>query len=263
MRMTSSFFANLAILVIVLMFVSWVSHYLVQKVISKSRLDKFYSASSVMLQVLGSIAGVMQAFVVVSFWNDYQDAANSTHQEVENLTVTYRNITLLKDSDTKNILLQSYVTYLNSVVMDEIPGHSHGQGSDTRTQLAIDNFWNALQKLAQEINTDSQRIVLQAIIMDANAAAKLRQHRVNGINSSDANLLWVVLIVSALLVMIVMGTLNIGQKEAIYYLLSFALACIFSLMITVSYDYSTPYEGTITVSNHAYISLIHSLPRIP
>lgn len=261
--MTSLFIANFAALVIGLMFVAWISHFLVQKIISKTRLDKFYAASSVMFQVLGSIAGVMQAFVVVSFWNDYQDTANATHQEVENLTVTYRNITLLTDSATKAELLAKYIMYVRSVVKEEIPGHSQGSGANRVTQQSMDAFWDTLQKLAPEINTQSQQIVFQAIISDANAAAKLRQHRVNGLDSSDADLLWIVLIASSLLVMIIMGTLNIGQKEGLYYLLSFSLACIFSLMITVSYDYSRPYQGSITISNRAYLSLIESLATVP
>jgi hypothetical protein len=261
--MTSIFIANFAALVIGLMFVAWISHYLVQKVISKTRLDKFYSASSVMFQVLGSIAGVMQAFVVVSFWNDYQDTANSTHQEVENLTVTYRNITLLADGVAKEDLLTKYIIYVRSVVKEELPGHSQGSGANPSTQQSMNAFWDALQKLAPEINTQSQQVIFQAIIADANAAAKLRQHRINGLNSSDADLLWIVLIASSLLVMVIMGTLNIGQKEGLYYLLSFSLACIFSLMITVSYDYSRPYQGTIILSNSAYLALIESLTKVP
>ncbi len=252
---TSSLYINLTCLVVALMLVTWLSHFMIHRLIKSDRLEKFYIVSSVMFQVLGSIAGIMQAFVVVSFWNSYQDAVNSAHQEVENLTVTYRNITLLDDSPAKKALLIVYSEYVESIIRDEIPGHGQGHSANRITQKAIDNVWASLKKITPEINTHSQQAIFQAILADANSAAKLRQHRVNGINSADSNLLWVVLIASALLVMLMMGAMNIGQREGIYYLLSFSLAFIFALMITVSLDYASPYEGSITISDGAYGAL--------
>lgn len=250
--LTHSLFINIALLTAALTFVGWLSHYLAHRVISLSALERHYGVSAVMFQVLGSIAGIMQAFVVVGFWNSYQDTVNSAHQEVENLTVTYRNLVMLPDSPSRGEVIDRYSKYVVSILEHELPGHGRGQGANRLTQTSMDEFWESLGKLANEIKLPGQQSVFQAVVSDANAAAKLRQHRVNGINSTDSDLLWVVLIASSLIVMVIMGCVNIGQRDTLYYLLTLALAFMFSLMIAVANDYSTPYQGSITISDKAY-----------
>jgi len=256
MFLTQSLFINIAILTAGLTLVGWLSHYAAHRLISLSALERRYGVSSVMFQVLGSIAGIMQAFVVVGFWNSYQDTVNSAHQEVENLTVTYRNLVMLPETPSQQKVIEDYKQYVVSILADELPGHGRGAGANTVTQAAMDQFWESLRQLAAEIQTPGQAAVFGVILTDANAAAKLRQHRVNGINSADSNLLWVVLIASSLLVMAAMGTVNIGERESLYYVLTLSLAFMFSMMIAVANDYSTPYEGTITISDNAYGVLV-------
>ena len=256
MFLTQSLFFNIIILNAGLALVGWLSHYAAHRFISLSALERHYSVSAVMFQVLGSIAGIMQAFVVVGFWNSYQDTVNSAHQEVENLTVTYRNLVLLPESPTRTEVIDRYKQYVVSILADELPGHGRGKGPNTTTQTTMDQFWESLRDLATIIASPGEQALFQVILTDANAAAKLRQHRVNGINSADSNLLWVVLIASSLLVMVAMGTVNIGRREKLYYLLTLSLAFMFSMMIAVANDYSTPYEGTITISDNAYGVLV-------
>lgn len=250
-----SFFLNVVILLLGLMCVTWISHWLVDRLIDKETLQKFYSTSSVIFQVLGSIAGILQAFVVVSFWNDFQDVSNSAHQEVENITVTYRNITLLQDSPEKTVLMMRFKDYVASMVKDEVTGHANGEIVNVTTQNRQNEFWTALQKLAPTIRTPGDQVIFQSIVADANAAAKLRQHRLIGLVSSGATLLWVVLIGSSLLVMAIMGILSTGQKGRVYFLQCFGLAFIFAMMISISLDYSMPYEGTMTISRNIYDEL--------
>lgn len=257
MFLTQSLFINIAILTAGLTLVGWVSHYAAHRLISLSALERRYGVSAVMFQVLGSIAGIMQAFVVVGFWNSYQDTVNSAHQEVENLTVTYRNLEMLPDSPLKKKVIGHYKQYVVSILADELPGHGRGEGVNTTTQAAMDQFWGSLREVAVEIQSPGQASVFGVILTDANAAAKLRQHRVNGINSADSSLLWVVLIASSLLVMATMGTVNIGERESLYYVLTLSLAFMFSMMIAIANDYSTPYEGTITISDNAYGVLVN------
>ena len=57
--------------------------------------------------------------------------------------------------------------------------------------------------------------------------------------------------------------LSMGQKGRLYYLQSFALAFIFSLMIAVSLDYSKPYEGTTTISKDIYDALLVRARNLP
>ena len=256
MFLTQSLFINIAILTAGLTLVGWLSHYAAHRLISLSALERRYGVSSVMFQVLGSIAGIMQAFVVVGFWNSYQDTVNSAHQEVENLTVTYRNLALLPDTPSKQEVITRYKRYVVSILADELPGHGRGAGSNAQTQEAMDQFWESLRDIGAEIQSPGQASLFGVILTDANAAAKLRQHRVNGINSADSNLLWIVLIASSLLVMAAMGTVNIGERESLYYVLTLSLAFMFSMMIAVANDYSTPYEGTITISDNAYGILV-------
>jgi hypothetical protein len=256
MFLTQSLFLNVILLTAGLTLVGCLSHYAAHRLISLSALERRYGVSSVMFQVLGSIAGIMQAFVVVGFWNSYQDTVNSAHQEVENLTVTYRNLLILPETPSKEELITRYKEYVVSILSHELPGHGRGVGSDKRTQDAMDQLWIALRQLAKEIQSPGQAEVFGVILTDANAAAKLRQHRVNGINSADSSLLWIVLIASSLLVMAVMGTVNIGKRETIYYVLTLSLAFMFSMMIAVANDYSTPYQGAITISDHAYGILV-------
>jgi len=262
MFLTESLFINIAILTAGLTLVGWLSHYAAHRLISLSALERRYGVSSVMFQVLGSIAGIMQAFVVVGFWNSYQDTVNSAHQEVENLTVTYRNLVMLPETPSQKKVIEHYKQYVVSILADELPGHGRGEGANMTTQAAMDQFWESLRQLAAEVQSPGQASVFGVILTDANAAAKLRQHRVNGINSADSNLLWVVLIASSLLVMAAMGTVNIGQRESLYYLLTLSLAFMFSMMIAVANDYSTPYEGTITISDNAYGVLVNDFAMV-
>ena len=263
MFLTHSLLLNVILLTIGLTLVGCLSHYAVHRLISLPALERRSGVSSVMFQVLGSIAGIMQAFVVVGFWNSYQDKVNSAHQEVENLTVTYRNLVILPETPSKQELITRYKEYVVSILAHELPGHGRGLGSDKRTQDAMDHLWVALRQLAKEIQSPGQAEVFGVILTDANAAAKLRQHRVNGINSADSSLLWIVLIASSLLVMAVMGTVNIGQRERLYYVLTLSLAFMFSMMIAVANDYSTPYEGTITISDKAYGILVKYFAMTP
>lgn len=257
-----SVYLNIVLLACGLMLVTWVSHQLVERLIDKEVLQKFYSTSSVIFQVLGSIAGIMQAFVVVSFWNDFQDVSNSAHQEVETISVTYRNISLLNDSPQKVVLMNDFKNYVFSLIKDEVAGHEKGHIINTKTQGFQNAFWDSLQKLAPTIRTPGEQAIFQSLIQDANASAKLRQHRLNGLSASDASLLWVVLITSAFIVMSVMGTLSVGQKGRIYYLQCFAMASIFSLMIAVSLDYSKPYEGTATISKSIYDAILKQVVNL-
>ena len=256
MFLTQSLFINIAILTAVLTLVGWLSHYAAHRLITLSALERRYGVSSVMFQVLGSIAGIMQAFVVVGFWNSYQDTVNSAHQEVENLTVTYRNLAMLPETPVRKEVIDHYKQYVVSILADELPGHGRGAGANTTTQAAMDQFWESLRKLAAEIQSPGQAAVFGVILTDAHSAAKLRQHRVNGINSADSNLLWIVLIASSLLVMTTMGTVNIGERDPLYYVLTLSMAFMFSMMIAIANDYSTPYEGTITISDNAYGILV-------
>lgn len=256
MILSHNLFVNVIILTTGLALVAGVSHFAVHRLVSLPALERRYGVSSVMFQVLGSIAGIMQAFVVVGFWNSYQDTVNSAHQEVENLTVTYRNLVLMPETPSREETIVRFKEYVVSILADELPGHGIGAGSNKSTQIAMDNFWSALHKLAPEIQTPGQHAVYQVVLADANTAAKLRQHRVNGINSADSDLLWVVLIASSLLVMVATGTVNIGQRESLYYVLTLSLAFMFSLMIAVAADYSSPYQGAITISDNAYGVLV-------
>ena len=188
MFLTQSLFFNIIILTAGLALVGWLSHYAAHRFISLSALERHYSVSAVMFQVLGSIAGIMQAFVVVGFWNSYQDTVNSAHQEVENLTVTYRNLVLLPESPTRTEVIDRYKQYVVSILADELPGHGRGKGPNTTTQTTMDQFWESLRDLATIIASPGEQALFQVILTDANAAAKLRQHRVNGINSADSNL---------------------------------------------------------------------------
>lgn len=256
MLLTDSVYLNIVILTAGLLFVTWISHSLVERFIDPKALQKFYSTSSVIFQVVGSIAGIMQAFVVVSFWNDFQDVSNSAHQEVENITVTYRNISLLQDSQEKEKLLTDFKAYVVSVIKDEVTGHADGKTLNAKTQRYQNTYWDSLKKLSPKIQSPSDQVIYQSILTDSNAAAKLRQHRMNSVASSEAGLLWVVLIASALIVMLVMGTLSVGQKGRVYFFLCSVMAFIFSLMIAVSMDYSRPYEGTATISKSIYEELL-------
>jgi hypothetical protein len=260
---TNSVYLNIFFLTLSLMFVTWLTHKMVEHIITKETLQKFYATSSVIFQVLGSVAGIMQAFVVVSFWNDFQDATNSAHHEVENVTVTYRNISLLTDSPQKAVVMTSFKNYVVSLVTEEVTGHAKGLGLNDSTQRYQEDLWQSLKQLAPAIQSLGDQAIYQALVADANNAAKLRQHRVSAVMSSDATLLWVVLIGSALLVMLVMGMLSMGQKGRLYYLQSFALAFIFSLMIAVSLDYSKPYEGTTTISKDIYEALLVRARNLP
>ena len=102
------------------------------------------SVSAVMFQVLGSIGGIMQAFVVVGVWHSNRDTVNSAHQEVENLTVTYRNLILLPESPARAQVIDRYKQYVVSLVADELPDHGFGKGPNTTTQTTVCQFLESL-----------------------------------------------------------------------------------------------------------------------
>ena len=68
------------------------------------------------LQILGTLYGIMAAFIVFVVWSRYDDIKEVAEQETDSLSELYSLVTYLEDNRINNHIKKSIVNYANAVI---------------------------------------------------------------------------------------------------------------------------------------------------
>ena len=206
---------------------------------------------------LGSIYGILLAFVVINVWVQNNTASEIVEQESTDALALYRNLNAYPNRAEADKVLVALRGFTLSVVNEEFPAmravkwDSKTQAS-VSTQKAVDLLWNEIRRIAPR-NLQEQSL-FNEILMNVNSLAQLRVKRLlqarTGLNGS----LWCMVVLGGL---ITVGFTALFEYESVR--VHIAHTIILSLMtggvIYVIVSLNFPFVGDtgIRPEDYAYL----------
>jgi hypothetical protein len=204
------------------------------------------------ISISGTIFGVLVAFVVISLWQDYQKAVSNASREGTEALALYRDLNLFPDAGRILPAKEALNVYIKKVIEDEYPAMAMLQQSPA-TQQAMDDIWNQTQKIRP---ADAyEQTLLREILTDLNSLAKLRQERLEELESSLPTSLWIVLFTAALITMM-FSVLFGAERFWLHCLLTGMLAVLMATIFFVIINLDYPFMGEISVKPTCYMKLL-------
>jgi hypothetical protein len=194
----------------------------------------------------------MVAFLAISLWQDYQKAVNNASREGTEAQALYRDLNLFPDAGRVFSAKKALSLYSRKVIEDEYPAMAMMKQSPV-TQQAMDDLWNKIQKIRPA--NPYEQTLFREILTDLNSLEKLRQERLEELESSLPISLWVALLTGALITMM-FSVLFGADRFWLHCMLTGMLAVLIATIFFVIIELDYPFLGEISAKPTGYMKLL-------
>jgi heme/copper-type cytochrome/quinol oxidase subunit 1 len=224
----------------------------VRRLFHHQLLERHNQLNGSIISISGTIFGVMVAFLVIFLWQDYQKAVNIASGEGSEAEALYRDLNLFPDAGRVFPAKKALSLYIRKVIEDEYPAMAMMKQSPV-TQQAMDDLWNKIKKLRPA--NPYEEILFREILTDLNNLEKLRQERLEEMESSLPISLWLALLTGALITMM-FSVLFGAERFWLHCLLTGMLAVLIATIFFVIIELNYPFMGEICAKPTAYMKLL-------
>src|SRR6478672_1157761 len=142
------------------------------------------------LSVLGTVYGILLAFVVVAVWQRFEAARDVVEKEGNAVAALFHEARAWPEPGGSRVS-EAVRSYVNVVVSDEWPAMESGQRSP-QTMKVTDDLWEAVTGL--EPKDDRENAILGASLQNLNELNDARSLRLLAARGGLPPLMWVLLI---------------------------------------------------------------------
>jgi hypothetical protein len=202
---------------------------------------------------VGAIYAVLLAFITVTVWQQYNNAAEDAAREATSALAMYRDLSLYPDQNQAGKAKESLLAFMISAVDDEYPAMAKRQRSRATAQ-AMDTLWTNTRKIIPQ--NFHEQALFKEILKDLNHIAQFRTARIGSLfNPKLIGLMRIILIFGALLTIVfavLFGVENFWWHIIMVSLLSLLIATILFILMQLA----NPFTSGIAIKPDGYTSAL-------
>lgn len=223
----------------------------VRRRVDLAALEPHKDVAGFILAVVSVVYAVLLAFVVVSVWEEFEDAKASANAEAAALWLLHQDALFLGDDGAAAAAATE--AYARSVVADEWPAMERAQQEAPETDAALEGMWDAYAAIDPP---DRERTVFfDHAVERLHEASELRRTRIFASREGLPGALWVVLIVGA--VICIAFTYFFGLRSLrVQVLMVAALGATLGLVLFLALSLELPFTGDMRVGPDALRRII-------
>jgi uncharacterized protein DUF4239 len=196
---------------------------------------------------IGVIYGVILGFVVITVWQEFQDATSRTDQEALTVANLIRLTPGLPESSRAEAE-QTLVDYLDIVVTNEWPQMEADKPLGDEGIQKINTLWEIYAQ-AQAEQTDSA--YFSEGLNQLTKLGTLRRERALTANESLPAILWIVLVAGGGLTVAFAGGFSV-ESWGLHAWMVAALAGLIAILLLLVVELNQPFRGDIRVEDHSF-----------
>lgn len=210
------------------------------------------------VSTLGTILAVVLSFMVVTVWQEYDNAAATVQTEVNAICNDYHDASTLAQP-TKQIFQSAIARYVNTVINVEWPLMRHGEES---VQAHIEAF-RILQHVTGFKPANPAESALQSdMIVQTHAFNDARRDRLFENRQSIPHILWYMLLfISA--VTIASAYIFRVRNGLVHLSMTCALASVIAAILVLIAQFDLPFRGEIQIRPTAFDHALQSIQDDP
>src|SRR5262245_56545253 len=220
---------------------------IVRRFVTVDSRKKYQDVAGFVISVLGSVYGVLLAFVVILVWGQFEDAKKSVSSEANQLGDLMLLSHGLPDPAPEQIR-SALLHYAQLVVSEEWPTMAKGERSG-RAQDAFDNLWfsfrNVEPKSPREISVYSECLKRLSQLGDD------RRERLHACGDIIPPVIWVVLWVGAVLTVGFTYLFGVESFRS-HALMTAALSSQIALILFLVFVLDNPFRGDFRIRPGAF-----------
>jgi len=233
-------------------------HAVVQRRLSSEVLRRHNDVAGFLFSAVGVLYAVVLGFVVVVVWQKYDDAVANVENEVNAVGDLYHVVDAFAPQ-TRAQVRSGLLAYANTVARVEWPAMGRNQGvPDTGAQQ--------LENVAYAIDTFGPRnfkefAAQQAAIANEQRLMDARRSRLIEAVPAVPSVLWFALVAGALAMVSFCFIFGVENRPAQLMMTAILVGLIGILFIVIN-EFSTPFSGSVRISNDGWVYLQNRLPDI-
>ena len=215
---------------------------IVRNLVDIKKFKQHHDIAGPIFSTLGVIYAVMQAFVLVIVWQDFDRAQSNTVKEANDFAQIYRDASLLPDP-FRSQFLEANGNYLKAVIKYEWPQMQRGERS-LEAQAEADKVWSVTANF--DPKTDREKIFFSEMLTKMNDAVEMRRQRIQDASSGLHPALWFVLLFGGIIT--VVFTFFFGSENLYAQLImTTMLAVLIVLIIFTILIMDFPFSGDLSI----------------
>jgi hypothetical protein len=215
---------------------------------------KYQDVAGFVISVLGSVYGVLLAFVVILVWGQFEDAKKSVSSEANqlgDLMLLSRGLSEPSPEELRIALLH----YAQLVVSDEWATMADGDRSSI-AQNAFDNIWLSFRKV--EPKTPRETFVYSECLARLSQLSDNRRQRLHACGDIIPPVIWIVLWVGAILTVGFSYLFGVESFRS-HALMTAALSAEIALILFLVFVLDNPFRGDFRIKPKAFEFAIERL----
>jgi hypothetical protein len=200
-------------------------------------------AADFFLSVLGTVYGILLAFVVVVVWQRFETARDIVEKEGNAVASMFREARALSEPGASRVS-EAVRSYVDVVVNDEWPAMEGGQRSPQAMKMT-DELWEVVTGI--EPRNNRENAILGASLQNLNELNDARRLRLLAAQGGLPPIMWILLIGGGVITVILTYFFSCPNFRAqIMMTALFAASIAFVLFLVAAIDY--PFRGDLKVT---------------
>ena len=209
------------------------------------------------IAVLGVMYAVLLAFVIVTVWEQFEEARLTTEREANAVAGLYRASQALPEPAGSRLRAQAR-DYVRTMVDLEWPAMARGQTSP-ESKRAVDALWATV--LTHQPVTDNERIVQGEIMRRMGELNDNRRLRELAATTSLPHVMWALLAGGAIISVLFTYFFSTKNARAQYAMTGLYVASIAFVLVLISV-LDLPFSGNVYVTPHAFENALETFERV-
>jgi hypothetical protein len=238
-------------------FISLFGLTIVRRRVSVSLLEQHRDVAGFIISVLGVVYGVLLGFIVVTVWQQYEDAKGYISGETSQM-VDLMQISQGFPDPIPYHIRQNLVSYGKLAISSEWPSMATGESS-VEAQAALDNIWKIYRAIEPRDSRDST--LLAEGLARLAQLSDFRRGRLHASRSEVPNIVWVVLFLGAMIT--IFYTYLFGVERLIAQgIMTAALSLEIALILFLVFVLDNPFRGDFKLSSEPYTRVMQRIVQI-
>lgn len=223
--------------------VSLLALWLVRRTVPHDRLKPHNDVSGFVYAVIGVVYAVIIAFVLVSVWEQFNEAEDNARHEAGALGNLHRIAEGLPAS-SRGAVQDATLSYAHTVIDDEWPRLRDGDKLGAQELTHTDVLWSAIYEV--EVSTPREQKLYAAALDQLDALSSYRRERFAQAESGVLGILWAVMIVGGILTVLFPCLFGV-ENGLVHGLIVAILAATIGLLLLTVYELNAPFKGNVHV----------------
>jgi Protein of unknown function (DUF4239) len=210
------------------------------------------------ISTVGTILAVILSFMLVSVWQQYDQAGATVVQEASAVADLYHAAGNFPEP-TQSQLRSSLRTYTNAIVSDEWPAMKSGHVSETATKAQYGILGIIVR---YEPKTNAQQALQQDTITFVNTLVDSRRDRLFDNQSGVPIIFWIGMLLLSAVTLACAYIFRI-KNEKMHVFMCAALAAVIAVVFVLIAEFDYPFRGEAQIPPTAWLALQANIEGTP